>query len=414
MAWTLSPTSVQDGIPAAYLLSSLNFDEIDIAFAVPEREEDQRVIARRSEHGIVIELTGVQDVLTIPIVDRHQRARLSRVSRMRAVDDDADLVARLMQDQRDHPVLQRLSELPGPLYLPLNRRWTGEREAPYRVHTRRSTTAGHLPISEVVDLAQRAFRREQARMFARNESLRNEIITSLFEPVSFSNLPRVWTQDELNTRRDGVLKVFERLGLNDAQRLCEQSFVMVEEVVKELGGREVPGNFAADPNVQSWFKWIVEASPIAFRIERLIPLIEEYESDRTKTTRRSSAFVQSVNSFICDTGKELEFRSESDLFIKLPGGQDISSHSLSSGELQLLTLFTFLYFQFDPEQEFAVLVDEPELSLHLAWQQRYVNSVREANPNAQFIIATHSPEIAGPAEEALIDLSPNNTLGADV
>ncbi len=72
----------------------------------------------------------------------------------------------------------------------------------------------------------------------------------------------------------------------------------------------------------------------------------------------------------------------------------------------MLILFTFLYFRFDPEQEFAVLVDEPELSLHVSWQNRYVNSVKAANPNAQFILATHSPEIAGPAaEDTIIDIS---------
>ncbi len=134
-------------------------------------------------------------------------------------------------------------------------------------------------------------------------------------------------------------------------------------------------------------------------------MIQKYESDRSKVIRRSNKFLESVNSFLSDNRKRLRLVRGFELMVDLPNGQRISSHLLSSGELQLLVLFTFLCFQFDTEQEFAVFVDEPELSLHVAWQNRYVNSITEANPNAQFIIATHSPEIAGAAQEAIIDIS---------
>ena len=155
------------------------------------------------------------------------------------------------------------------------------------------------------------------------------------------------------------------------------------------------------------YKVQLSASPVAFRIERLISLIEKYDSNRSEITRRSTNFLGSVNSFLCDNGKKLEFLREFELAVELPNDQIISSHNLSSGELQLLILFTFLYFQFDdPNQEFPILVDEPELSLHVAWQNRYIDSVKAANPNAQFIIATHSPEIVGKADDTIIDVSP--------
>ena len=404
MAWTLSPASVQDGLPAAYLLSSLNFDEINIAYTVPGERKYQRVKARRHENAITIQVTGLDDVLEIPIVSRPQ---LSRWSATRAGGEPADFFARLMEDLQNNPVLRRLSDLPGPLYLPLNRRWTEEGESPHRVRTRRSTTAGHLPISEVLALAELVFRQEQAETFTRNEILRHSILTSMFEVGELDFSSRVWTLDELYKRRNRVVTTLENLDLKDARILSEKYFTGLEEVVNKIGGQTVPENIQDDPKSATWFEWILEASPIAFRIERLIPLIEQYESDRMKITQRSSAFLDSVNSFIWDNGKKLEFLRGFDLSVRLPNGQQISSHNLSSGELQLLILFTFLYFQFDPEQEFAVLVDEPELSLHVAWQNRYVNSVKAANPNAQFIIATHSPEIAGPkAEDTIIDISP--------
>lgn len=402
MAWTLSPASVQDGIPAAYLLSGIEFDEITIAYTNSGERKFQRVTAKRSGDAVTIRVKGIADSLEIPIVSRPE---LSHFSTDRAVDEPSDLVSRFLEDRRNNTVLRHLSELPGPLYLPLNRRWTEDRESRYRPRSRRSTAAGYLPISQVLTLAEQVFRQEQFEVSSLNDELRNNILGSLFEPDESEYAPRVWTRTELEERRTRVGTALGNLGLSNARNLSESYFRRLGEVVDQLGGQTIPENFTDDPNAKVWYDWILDASPIASRIERLIPLIQKYESDRSNVTRRSNKFLESVNSFLRDNRKRLRLLRGFELMVDLPNGQRISSHRLSSGELQLLVLFTFLCFQFDTEQEFAVFVDEPELSLHVAWQNRYVNSITEANPNAQFIIATHSPEIAGAAQDAIIDIS---------
>lgn len=40
-----------------------------------------------------------------------------------------------------------------------------------------------------------------------------------------------------------------------------------------------------------------------------------------------------------------------------------------------------------------VLIDEVDLHLHPAWQQRVIGSLREAFPSIQFIVSTHSPQV---------------------
>lgn len=40
-----------------------------------------------------------------------------------------------------------------------------------------------------------------------------------------------------------------------------------------------------------------------------------------------------------------------------------------------------------------VLIDEVDLHLHPAWQQRVISSLRRAFPNVQFIVSTHSPQV---------------------
>lgn len=406
MAWILSPSSVQGGVPAAYLLSNLNFDEIEICYTVPDRETPHKLTATRTEEHVVIAMEGIQDALTVPIIDTsetpwHVASRSS--------DEIADYIGRILEDQQSNPVLRHLKDLPGPLYLPLDRRWIEERESLSGRRTRRSTTAGHIPTSDVLERAARAHRRERAETFNRNEALRNDILTTMFDATESQASRHVLTLSEVNGLRRRVSTALKNLELNEALEKTGDVFDRLEGFAKELGGIPWPENVLRDPKSDRWLDWMVRVSPHAARLQRLMPIIEEYETELVKITKRTTDFLKSVNSFLSDNGKRVDFLPESDLVVELPDGQIISSHNLSSGELQLLILFTFLCFSFDaPSQAFPVLVDEPELSLHVAWQKRYVSSISEANPNAQFIIATHSPEIAGPtAESAITDITPD-------
>ncbi|EKN5948203.1 ATP-binding protein, partial [Yersinia enterocolitica] len=48
--------------------------------------------------------------------------------------------------------------------------------------------------------------------------------------------------------------------------------------------------------------------------------------------------------------------------------------------------------------------DEPELSLHIAWQKNIIPAIKELNPNAQIIAATHSPEVASNYKNSIFDM----------
>ena len=38
-------------------------------------------------------------------------------------------------------------------------------------------------------------------------------------------------------------------------------------------------------------------------------------------------------------------------------------------------------------------MDEPEISLHVEWQQKLVDNIRMLNPHDQIILTTHSPAV---------------------
>ena len=38
-------------------------------------------------------------------------------------------------------------------------------------------------------------------------------------------------------------------------------------------------------------------------------------------------------------------------------------------------------------------MDEPEISLHIGWQDKLIEKLRQLNPQCQLILTTHSPNI---------------------
>nr|WP_237501046.1 AAA family ATPase [Streptomyces sp. SID8381] len=71
------------------------------------------------------------------------------------------------------------------------------------------------------------------------------------------------------------------------------------------------------------------------------------------------------------------------------GNKDISLERLSSGEKQLLRiLLEALAANGNP-----IMIDEPELSMHIDWQHVLIESIQTIDSQAQVITATHSPEI---------------------
>ncbi|MCF0187567.1 MAG: ATP-binding protein, partial [Bacteroidaceae bacterium] len=74
------------------------------------------------------------------------------------------------------------------------------------------------------------------------------------------------------------------------------------------------------------------------------------------------------------------------------GREEIIDHTLlSSGEKQLLLILIKVFLQ--EKQPAIMMMDEPELSLHICWQQSLIEAIRRINPNCQLIITTHSPSI---------------------
>lgn len=73
--------------------------------------------------------------------------------------------------------------------------------------------------------------------------------------------------------------------------------------------------------------------------------------------------------------------------------QLIPVNKLSSGEQNELVLFYLLLFK--TQANSLILIDEPEVSLHISWQNSFIKDLKEITKlnNLDVVIATHSPDI---------------------
>lgn len=86
-------------------------------------------------------------------------------------------------------------------------------------------------------------------------------------------------------------------------------------------------------------------------------------------------------------------------------GDSLPPDALSSGEQHELILHYDLLFRVAPNT--VVLLDEPELSLHLEWQSRFLTDLMAIVQLASFdaVVATHSPSIVGGRDDLMVELA---------
>lgn len=93
------------------------------------------------------------------------------------------------------------------------------------------------------------------------------------------------------------------------------------------------------------------------------------------------------------TFKTIHVDREKGFYFKSSKGKELELNQLSSGEQHEVVLLYELIF--NAKQNTLVLIDEPEISLHVTWQKEFLNDLLKIIKiqNIQVLIATHSPTI---------------------
>lgn len=135
---------------------------------------------------------------------------------------------------------------------------------------------------------------------------------------------------------------------------------------------------------------------------RIMNIIHEW----SESTKRQKKIFEKRDIFLDIIGslyqhKSLILNNSNMLEVKGENNQKFNISYLSSGEKQLLIILGQALLKSKSEDNIYI-ADEPELSLHIEWQEKLVPSIRKLNPKSQIIFATHSPDIVGPFQDKTI------------
>jgi len=139
---------------------------------------------------------------------------------------------------------------------------------------------------------------------------------------------------------------------------------------------------------------------------RIIELLSSGDEDGQRKAAEVSypkrRFQDLADELFAETGKKI-IRGKNEIVFEQEG-EELLPYKLSSGEKQMLVILLTVLVQ--DKQPCVLLMDEPEVSLHIEWQQRIISIIREMNPHAQIILTTHSPAmIMGGWMDAVTEVS---------
>jgi predicted ATPase len=407
--------------PSIEELGSISFENASVTI-----EEDGMTVivsAEKTSEGVVISISNTPEKLQLTSADLELYMGAQRREEHRSPIIDKFL---------GNLIYQKIKSIAKPMFLGIDRRFyasavgDGEmgdvrrREYISRRYYLDDPAGRGNPVaalSEVNYLVITRMQEVRASQEVLDERLRAQFFTKAFEykPSNLlgSQKPMPMPSSaEMNKYRQQLAKIERaaeglKIPFPDIQNALTHFLERMGKVVESLGEMSQQIKKAAvgkkstkKKMVQEEFirdnvfvDWIVNR-PQADRIVEHLRLLDDYIEKRSELRGPINRFLSLINEFLRQTGKEITVDGNGHLAVSINGVEGAKSISaLSSGERQLLVMLAHLSLNQSLVGSGVFIVDEPEISLHIDWQEKFVDSVREANPKVQLILATHSPAI---------------------
>lgn len=400
-------------------LGAIGFSEAEVT--VSENDNEVVIKATKTQIGIALETTACQGILDVSSSELDLFMEARRREEIRSPIQERWLSS---------PVLQAIRKMSTPMFLGLDRRfyasgvlseemdeirrreYMARRYWPDEPSVRGSSQSASLvEVNYLVVTRMQEIRASQEQL---DENLRAQFFTKAFEykPSEIWNKgTRSPSRTELDRYRGQLAKIeraaegvkipvpaiqaalthfFERMSkvVDSLERTAKSKKVKKE--TKKTTEKVKPETSFPD---RDYLDWIIN-KPQADKIVEHLRLLDEYIENRDALRSQVNKFLSLVNGFLSQTKKKVAVSGNDQLTVAVDdsiGTRSITA--LSSGERQLLVMLAHLSLNPNLEGSGVFIVDEPELSLHIDWQEKFVVAVREANPNVQLILATHSPAI---------------------
>lgn len=284
-------------------------------------------------------------------------------------------------------------------------------------------------LSDICLVKQISVYRHQEETYNRYERERNEIPKTqidkkIGELETEFNKYRLYINTEINKVSDEyrkdvfrkILKINKRSNLKSITRNIE--YKTLKTALENLGLTEISDNKLIDAYIKKQTEFIdsitknkgdikLELEDINFlsnyqSILDIVDLTNDVENKKKLLNQPIDNFINLIKQFLSQPQYKKELCIEDGLKVKIDDNQIIELRKLSSGEKQLLILLLETLLQ--KSTNTIYIIDEPEISLHLAWQRILISSILKLNPNIQLIIATHAPEIVANYRKNIISM----------
>lgn len=226
-----------------------------------------------------------------------------------------------------------------------------------------------------------------------SSNLQKDVLASILfteGATSSGMLPSTFNKE---TEHNKLVNAYKRLGASDIniKRRISTHISAVDEALQMLAS-----NSHSDMKDKH-----LTAIESFLRTQSIVDMSLKAEEKTLEVYSEFNQFTSILQEFIPD--KSFSIISSELKVISAEGKRDeIPISKLSSGEKQLIILLAEALLQ--RGRHYVYLADEPELSLHIDWQRKILPAIKQLNPNAQIIAATHSPEVASKYMNRLIDM----------
>lgn len=333
---------------------------------------------------------------------------------------------RAIYDFEDLNVVREIRNLRTPLFLGLNRRVSDniqimpfEREAIYS--RRRNLNIDLLfdsvdsALSEIEDMFHTHVRKNAQSQYSLSELFRKKVFSESFKVEEHFTIPNIEYQielEKLDERREKLNDAIDKLEVKDLSKQFSEYFDSIKNTLMVLSTTSsLDSNQNTNPDyIKALLQWLVNCSQIE-KIDNIIRYANEYSENIQRLKEPIFRFVESVNLFFKESGKEIEVDNKGEIKIKIKNSKKTNTvFELSSGEKQLIVMLAHIAFHKKSKNASIFIIDEPELSLHISWQEIFVDALLKASSDTQFILATHAPAIIShiSRRENCIDLTMMN------
>ena len=282
------------------------------------------------------------------------------------------------------------------IWLPINRHLpttTNEEERYTRTY---SSESPDTRLSQLIenDLS-RYCAALNAQLSERYQKFERQVLSAILYNKDHDQLHSLPPSLPTETERAQLSGAFEAAGLLDGpmQSKIDDHFAAAEKVVERIHEGKKIGIELED----------ILVVPLIQRTQAMVEYAAKLEEDREGIFAPLRLYEKIVNSFLDD--KFVEVDESGELKINLPSlsaPAELDPKNLSSGEKQMLILLTEALLQVD--EPIVYIADEPELSLHVTWQEKLLESLVKLGGQKQIIVATHSPDIVGKFRDNVITL----------